>query len=98
MYVKLQPYRQKFVANKKCLKLATKYFGPYKVLDHISAIAYKFELPDEAKTHPVFHVSQLKKHLGGQLAQSHLPIMYNVGLIAKEPLAIMGRRMNKRKG
>ena len=39
-YVKLQPYRKKSVANKKCLKLATKYFSPYKILDRIGAMAY----------------------------------------------------------
>ena len=98
VYVKLQPYRQKTIANRKCLKLVAKYFGPYKILDRIGAVAYKLELPSGAKVHPMFHVSQLKKHLGSQPAQSQLPIMDNVGLIAKEPLAIMDRRMNKRKG
>ena len=31
VYVKLQPYRQKTIANRACLKLSAKYFGPYKV-------------------------------------------------------------------
>ena len=44
VYVKLQPYRKMSVVNKSCLKLLTKYFGPYKVLDKIGIVAYNFIL------------------------------------------------------
>ena len=98
MYVKLQPYRQHSVVNRKCLKLSAKFFGPYKILSRIGLVAYKLELPSGAKVHPVFHVSQLKKHLGNAPAQGHLPFLDSARLIAKEPLAILDRRMNKRRG
>ena len=98
VYVKLQPYRQKTVANRLCLKLAAKYFGPYKVLAKIGSVAYKLELPAGAKVHPTFHVSQLKKHVGKATTQYQLPLMDADGMLAKEPVAILDRRMNKCRG
>ena len=93
--MKRQPYRQKSVVNRKCLKLTAKYFGLYKVVEKVEAIAYKLELPSGARVHHVFHVSQLKKHLGKAPQQVQLPLMDMDGLIVKEPLAILDRRMNK---
>ena len=98
VYVKLQPYRQKSVVNKKCLKVFAKYFGPYKILSRIGLVAYKLELHSGKKVHLVFHVSQLKKHLSNAPAQIHLPLLDSAGIIAKEPLTILDKRMNKCRG
>ncbi|OMO69350.1 hypothetical protein CCACVL1_19548, partial [Corchorus capsularis] len=64
----------------------------------IVVVAYKFDLPPAAKVHPFFHVSQLKKHIGQTSIQSPLPLLDDDGLIAKEPIAILYRRINKRRG
>ena len=80
------------------MKLAAKYFGPYKVIEQIGAMTYKLQLPLSAKIHPVFHVSQLKKHIGKAPSQSQLPLLDTNGVLAKESIAILDRRMNKRKG
>ena len=98
VYLKLQPYRQTTVANRKCLKLSAHFFGPFKVLEKIGEVAYKLALPPEARIHPVFHVSQLKKHVGHTPTQSHLPLLDDQGLIAKEPLSILDRRIVKKHG
>ena len=98
VYVKLQPYRQTTIATRKCLKLSAKFFGPYKVLEKVGPVAYKLELPAGAKVHPVFHVSQLKKHVGVEGSQSHLPLLDDTGSIIKEPISIIDRRLVKRHG
>jgi hypothetical protein len=53
----VQPYAQHSVVSRPCQKLAFKFFGPYKVLEHIGSVAYHLELPDSAQVHLVFHVS-----------------------------------------
>ena len=64
VFLKLRPYKQTSLWKKRNEKLSPKYFGPYRILERIGTVAYKLELPSTAATHPVFHVSQLKKARG----------------------------------
>nr|GFD23916.1 putative reverse transcriptase domain-containing protein [Tanacetum cinerariifolium] len=42
-------------------KLNPRYVGPFKVLERVRDVAYKFDLPKElSKVHNTFHVSNLK--------------------------------------
>jgi hypothetical protein len=45
-------------------KLAPRYIGPFKILEHRGEMSYKLELPAElSEFHDVFHISQLRKCL-----------------------------------
>ena len=64
VYLKLQPYVQASLAPRTNQKLAFKFFGPFRILARVGAVAYKLEVLVSSSVHPVFHVSQLKKSVG----------------------------------
>ena len=47
----------------KCAKLSPRYCGPFKILKKIGDVAYRIELLEDIRAHPVFHVSKLKRML-----------------------------------
>jgi hypothetical protein len=56
-------------------KLAPRYVGPFKIIDHKGELAYQLELPPQlSEVHDVFHVSQLKKCL--RVSEEQLRIEY----------------------
>ena len=38
-------------------KLADKFVGPFRVLEHVGEVSFKLELPTNWRIHNVFHVS-----------------------------------------
>lgn len=96
VYLKLQPYKQ--LSMRKYFKLSPKYYGPFKVLQRIRVVAYKLELPGDARIHLLFHVSFLKKVVGHNInAQSQLPVVINEKMVLV-PLAVLEYRRRKGKG
>jgi hypothetical protein len=72
VYLKPQPYIQTSLAPRSNQKLAFKFFGPFRIIGRVGAVAYKLELPPESAVHPVFHVSQLKQAIGNNTASAEL--------------------------
>lgn len=71
--VKLQPYRQHFVAQRYSHKLDKRYFGTFIVLKKVGQVAYQLQLPSDVKIHDVFCVSLLKPFYG-DISTQFLPL------------------------
>ena len=94
VYLKLQPYRQTSVAFRSSMKLAPRFFGPYKVIAKVGLVAFKLVLPLGSQIHDVFHVSMLKKHLGPVTATStQLPAVSDTSTVLPQPEAVLDRRV-----
>jgi hypothetical protein len=56
-------------------KLASRYVGPFKIIERKGEVAYQLELPPQLlEVHDVFHVSQFKKCL--RVPEEQLPMEY----------------------
>lgn len=97
VYLKLKPYKQLSLRKSYLWKLTPKYAGPFKIAQKVGDVAYKLLLPPEAKVHPVFHVSLLKKSVGKKdLVSPVLPLMDEEGQQMLIPLAVLEKMMVKR--
>jgi hypothetical protein len=85
------------VVSIPCLKLALKYFGPYKILQNIGTVADRLKLPASAQVHPIFHVSQLKQFTPDHsLVFLELPTALQLDLAELEPEQILECMLTKK--
>ncbi|RVW68732.1 Transposon Tf2-2 polyprotein [Vitis vinifera] len=95
--LKLHPYRQHSVFKRAHQKLANRFYGPFPVEQKLGKVAYRLSLPPEAKIHPVFHVSLLKKYVGTSLpALVDLPPISDEGQLQVTPEKVVNTRWIKR--
>lgn len=88
VYLKMAPYRLSAFGFRGDLKLQHKYYGPFVITHKVGTAAYKLQLHDSVKIHPVFHVSQLKKHIGPKVIPSpHLPVVNDDGTLKTAPVS-----------
>lgn len=99
VFLKLQPYIQSSLAPRGNNKLLFRYYGPHRVLQRVGHVAYKLDLPPQAKIHPVIHVSQLKKQVPQQA-----DVNEDIEAIPSDPeeqlypVAILDRKFIRRAG
>ncbi|GJU14873.1 putative reverse transcriptase domain-containing protein [Tanacetum coccineum] len=81
-------------------KLAPRYVRPFEIIERISPMAYRLDLPEELNgVHDTFHVSNLKKCLADPTLQVPLDeIRVDVKLnFVEEPVEILERELKKLK-
>jgi hypothetical protein len=93
VYLRLQPFKQDAFGLHQNMKLTTRFYGPFKVLERIGQVAYKIQLPESADIHLIFHVSRLKKYLGAKaVPQSNLPQVTKDGYNKTELAEVLDTR------
>ncbi|GJU82516.1 putative reverse transcriptase domain-containing protein [Tanacetum coccineum] len=97
--LKVSPWKGMIRFGKKG-KLASRYVGPFEILERISPVAYWLRLPEELSSmHDTFHVSNLKKCL----ADANLHVLLDEIKIdktlrfVKEPIEIIDREVKSLK-
>ncbi|GJZ94836.1 integrase, catalytic region, zinc finger, CCHC-type containing protein, partial [Tanacetum coccineum] len=93
--LKVSPWKGVVRFGKKG-KLASRFVGPFKILERIGSVAYRLELPEElGGVHDTFHVLNLKRCLAD--ANLHVPLneikVDKILRFVEEPLEIMDREV-----
>lgn len=78
-------------------KRSPRYYGPFQISEKIGSVAYKLNLPSEAKLHNVFHVS-LSKPANAPISSALIGNLLPMGSSSLPYLqVVLDKRMVKRR-
>ncbi len=61
------------ILRNKNKKLKPRKLGPYKILEKVSPVSYRVELPKNIRIHPVIHVSELEPYFEDKFKRKQNP-------------------------
>ncbi|CAM8992550.1 unnamed protein product [Rhodiola kirilowii] len=74
VWVRLQPYRQNSLRNRRTNKFAKRFYGPFQITERVGSVAYRLNLSSTARIHNVFHIALLRRFVGDpSTATQHFP-------------------------
>ncbi len=92
--MKLQPYRKSSLALRRNIKLTSRFYGPFRILARIGPVAYRLQLLEESKIHPVFYVSLLKRGTTSvDQVSPTVPLVGEEGQLLAQPEKVLDRRV-----
>ncbi|XP_073001511.1 uncharacterized protein [Typha latifolia] len=79
-------------------KMAQCFFGPFQIPEKVGAVAYKLDLPESSRVHPISHVSNLRARVGPvEQFAAQLPESESEA-IEPAPEKVLARRRVKHEG
>lgn len=76
------------------MKLASKYYEPFPIIEKVGKVTYMFQLPSESIVYPIFHVFLLKKKTSlALMLLPTFPPVDNDGQFLLELIDVLRRRM-----
>lgn len=90
VYLKPQPYKLAAFGIHTVLKLATKFYDPFQIIQKVESTTYKLLLWDGVHIDNVIHISRLKKHLGPNAVPTNgLPLVDPNEKIRLDPIPVL---------